>query len=77
MSTRPGAGEIDTTVDRATELANQMLALAKVEQLRQQAPATGGRLAPVVRAVALDLAPLIADTAGLRPRHPAGVGARP
>jgi two-component system sensor histidine kinase TctE len=26
-------------VDRATQLANQMLALAKVEQLRQQADA--------------------------------------
>ena len=34
--------EINHTVDRATELANQMLALAKVEQLRQQ----GG--APVI-----------------------------
>jgi two-component system sensor histidine kinase TctE len=31
--------EIDTTVERATELANQMLALAKVEQLRQQGDA--------------------------------------
>ena len=28
--------EIGATVDRATELANQMLALAKVEQLRQR-----------------------------------------
>ena len=31
--------EIDHTVDRATALANQMLALAKVEQLRQQGDA--------------------------------------
>ena len=31
--------EISDTVDRATQLANQMLALAKVEQLRQQAGA--------------------------------------
>jgi two-component system sensor histidine kinase TctE len=55
--------EMDTTVQRATELANQMLALAKVEQLRQQGlqgdtpvEAWDG----IVRAVALDLSPLIA-----------------
>ena len=54
-------GEIDTTVDRATELANQMLALAKVEQLRQQGDAPVLDWEPVLRAVALDLAPLIAD----------------
>ena len=57
-------GEINQTVDRATTLANQMLALAKVEQLRQQGgPASGQQLpdlAQVVRAVALDLSPLIA-----------------
>ena len=53
--------EIDTTVDRATELANQMLALAKVEQLRQQGDAPVLDWDPVLRAVALDLAPLIAD----------------
>lgn len=75
--------EIGATVERATVLANQMLALAKVEQLRQQAarakaaavpaqPADPARdaiespvphtdLAEVVRGVALDLAPLIAD----------------
>jgi two-component system sensor histidine kinase TctE len=55
--------EIDTTVQGATELANQMLALAKVEQLRQQG--LQGESAredwePIVRGVALDLAPLIA-----------------
>jgi two-component system, OmpR family, sensor histidine kinase TctE len=71
--------EIDTTVERATVLANQMLALAKVEQLRQQAsqgdrteagsteptdglaPVPRVDLAEVVRAVSLDLAPLIAE----------------
>jgi two-component system sensor histidine kinase TctE len=57
--------EIDGTVARAAELANQMLALAKVEQLRQQ----GGAVpvhdwAAVVRAVALDLSALIGE-AGL------------
>jgi two-component system sensor histidine kinase TctE len=56
--------EIDHTVARATELANQMLALAKVEQLRQQSLAEGVPVLdwePVVRAVALDVAPLVAD----------------
>jgi two-component system sensor histidine kinase TctE len=53
--------EIEHTVARATELANQMLALAKVEQLRQQGDAPVCDLAPIARAVALDLAPLIAE----------------
>ncbi len=53
--------EINHTVLRATELANQMLALAKVEQLRQQGDAPLTDWAGVVRAVALDLAPLIAE----------------
>lgn len=55
--------EIDATVRGATELANQLLALAKVEQLRQQG-LQGGQppqdWEAVVRGVALDLAPLIA-----------------
>jgi two-component system, OmpR family, sensor histidine kinase TctE len=52
--------EIGHTVERATELANQMLALAKVEQLRddQHAPVTDW--ATVLRDVALDLSPLVA-----------------
>ncbi len=53
--------EIGHTVERATELANQMLALAKVEQLRQQGDASVIDWADVARAVALDLSPLIAD----------------
>ena len=53
--------EIDHTVRRATQLANQMLALAKVEQLRQQGDAPVTDWARVVREVALDLAPLIAE----------------
>ena len=55
--------EIDTTVQGATELANQMLALAKVEQLRQQGlqgESPREDWEPIVRGVALDLAPLIA-----------------
>lgn len=53
--------EINQTVDRAALLANQMLALAKVEQLRAQADLRPVDMAVIVRAVALDLAPLIAD----------------
>lgn len=56
--------EIGHTVDSATRLANQMLALAKVEQLRQEADRPTTDWANVVREVALDLAPLIAE-AGL------------
>ena len=52
--------EIEHTVDRATELANQMLALAKVEQLRQQGAPPVTAWDTVVREVALDLAALIA-----------------
>jgi two-component system sensor histidine kinase TctE len=53
--------EINHTVERATVLANQMLALAKVEQLRQQGDATTVDWAEVTRAVALDLSALIAE----------------
>ena len=57
--------EISDTVDRATQLANQMLALAKVEQLRQEdssQPSTMlAQLDDIVRDVALELSPLIAD----------------
>jgi two-component system sensor histidine kinase TctE len=52
--------EISDTVERATALANQMLSLAKVEQLRQQ-PGGVNDLAALVRSVALELSPLIAD----------------
>ncbi len=53
--------EINQTVERATLLANQMLALAKVEQLRQQSGGQTIDLAQIVRDVALDLSPLIAE----------------
>ncbi|MFN0185211.1 MAG: sensor histidine kinase [Aquabacterium sp.] len=53
--------DIEGTVDRATLLANQMLALAKVEQLRQQGNPQPMDLAAVVRGVALDVAPLAAQ----------------
>ena len=58
---RQALHEISDTVDRATQLANQMLALAKVEQLRQQSTPPATRLDEVLRAVALDLSPLIAQ----------------
>lgn len=54
--------EIDETVARATQVAHQMLALAKTEQLRQQLePPPMQDWAEIARAVALDLAPLIAE----------------
>ncbi len=53
--------EIESTVDRATQLANQMLSLAKVEQLRQQATPPNTRFDEVLRAVALELSPLMAQ----------------
>jgi two-component system sensor histidine kinase TctE len=56
-------GEISQTVERATVLANQMLSLAKVEQLRQQPESVPLELGEVARQIALDLSPLIADKA--------------
>ncbi|WP_298928793.1 sensor histidine kinase [uncultured Ramlibacter sp.] len=53
--------EINATVERATVLANQMLSLAKVEQLRQQPDAAVNDLSALVRAMALELSPLIAE----------------
>ncbi|QJC57169.1 Sensor protein QseC [Polaromonas vacuolata] len=53
--------EISQTVDRATQLANQMLALARVEELRQQPATTFVDWAAVLRSTALDLSPLIAE----------------
>jgi len=58
---RQALQEISDTVDRATVLANQMLSLAKVEQLRAQSEEQVNDLARAVRTVALDLSPLIAD----------------
>ena len=55
--------EIDGTVTRATALANQMLSLAKVEQLRQQPESTTLDLGGVVRQITLDVSPLIAEKA--------------
>jgi two-component system, OmpR family, sensor histidine kinase TctE len=55
--------EINQTVDRATVLANQMLALARVEQLRLQGSGDAPVFdwAEIVRAVALDLSALVGE----------------
>ncbi|HVL34356.1 MAG TPA: sensor histidine kinase, partial [Burkholderiales bacterium] len=58
---RQALTEINATVDRATALANQMLSLAKIEQLRNQPAAQLCDFAEEVRAIALDLAPLVAE----------------
>jgi two-component system sensor histidine kinase TctE len=53
--------EINHTVERATTLANQMLSLAKVAQLSQEHPPHQVNWDSVLREVALDLAPLMAE----------------
>jgi two-component system sensor histidine kinase TctE len=53
--------EINGTVERATALANQMLSLAKVAQLQQQPVSASADWAQVLREVALDVSPLIAE----------------
>ena len=58
-----GLTEISHTVERATQLANQMLALAKVAQLAQEKATEPVDWAACLREVALDLSPLIADKA--------------
>jgi two-component system sensor histidine kinase TctE len=61
VSAEQALDEIGHTVERATELANQMLALAKVEQLRQDGQPPVTEWSAVVRDVALDLSALIAE----------------
>ena len=63
VEARQGLLEISHTVERATQLANQMLALAKVAQLAQEKATEAVDWTGVVREVALDLSPLIADKA--------------
>ena len=53
--------QMHETIERAIRLANQMLALAKLEQVHQQEEPQLLDLAELTREVALDLAPLIAD----------------
>ncbi len=56
-----GLTEINHTVERATQLANQMLALAKVAQLAHEPATESVDWGDILREVALDLSPLIAD----------------
>ncbi|RST56800.1 sensor histidine kinase [Variovorax sp. MHTC-1] len=63
VPTAQALDEIGETVERATLLANQMLSLAKVEQLRQQPESVTLELGEAVRQVALDVSPLLADKA--------------
>ncbi|WP_225784598.1 sensor histidine kinase [Xenophilus sp. Marseille-Q4582] len=63
MPPEQALAEIATTVDRAAVLANQMLSLAKIEQLRQVPEFERLDLAEAVRQVALDVSPLIAGKA--------------
>lgn len=60
VSASQALDEISVTVDHATQLANHMLSLAKVEQLRNQSDAMVLDLATIVREVALDLSALVA-----------------
>lgn len=61
LAAQDALSEIADTVDRATALANQMLSLAKVEQLRQQPDVPVEDWSSVVRSLALEMAPLIAE----------------
>ncbi|MDO8385168.1 MAG: sensor histidine kinase N-terminal domain-containing protein [Polaromonas sp.] len=61
VAPRQALHEIEDTVERATVLANQMLALAKVEQLRQQTGAGPQDWPEVLRSVVVDVSPLLAD----------------
>lgn len=53
--------EMRATVDRATNVANQLLSLARVEQMRGKGTSERCDLAAVAREVAIDLSPLISD----------------
>ena len=53
--------EIAVTVDRATSLANQLLSLAKVEQMRGKGERQCCDLSTLAQDVAVDLSPLISE----------------
>ncbi len=61
IAAQDGLKEIASTVDRATQLANQMLSLAKVEQVRQQQDFAAMDWAEPVRTIALDLSALVGE----------------
>jgi two-component system, OmpR family, sensor histidine kinase TctE len=60
---RAALTDMQGTVERAIRLANQMLALAKVEQVQAQGPLQRLSLDEAVREVALDLSTLVGDKA--------------
>ncbi|RQP23912.1 sensor histidine kinase [Piscinibacter terrae] len=60
---RATLAQMHETVDRAIRLANQMLALAKVEQVHGQDAPAPVDLSEIAREVALDLSPLIGEKA--------------
>ncbi|SFV13783.1 sensor histidine kinase [Pseudoduganella namucuonensis] len=53
--------EMGATVERATNVANQLLSLARIEQMRGQGTRERCDLAAIAREVAIDLSPLISD----------------
>jgi two-component system, OmpR family, sensor histidine kinase TctE len=53
--------EMRSTVDRAANVANQLLSLARVEQMRGKSTREQCDLADIARDVAIDLSPLISD----------------
>ncbi len=60
VSSEQALQDIGHTIDRATQLVNQMLALAKVEQLSTASPTVVNDFSEVAREVALEMAPLMA-----------------
>ena len=61
MPAQQAMQEMALTLSRATALTNQMLSLAKVQQLRHQKEAEMSAWDTIVRELALEFAPLIAD----------------
>ncbi|MCM2355944.1 MAG: sensor histidine kinase N-terminal domain-containing protein [Arenimonas sp.] len=61
VDARQALQEAALTVDRATELANQMLALAKVEQLRGGREEAVHDFGALLRELALEVSPLVAQ----------------
>ena len=53
--------EMSSTVDRATNVANQLLSLARIEQMRGKGTRERCDLAVIAQEAAIDLSPLISD----------------
>lgn len=53
--------EMSSTVDRATSVANQLLSLARIEQMRGKGTRERCDLAVIAQEAAIDLSPLISD----------------